>query len=245
MSTARRATLDGERQIRPKGTGARVVFDAVRQRILTLAYEPGMDLEEAALVAEFGVSRTPVREALIRLASEKLVTLLPNRGARVAGLSLDSVRQFFEALSLTQRAVTRWAALRSSPERLAEAEHWMAAFETAVASGDADATATANREFHIAIASCSGNTYVERAYRELLDEGMRLSRLAVVYDPPLERRREEHLGVIMRDHRGILAAVRAGDADRAEALAKAHAELFRARVTEYIQGTAAADIAVD
>lgn len=227
-----------------KGTGARRVYDAVRERILTLAYEPGMNLDEGALVEEFGVSRTPVREAFIRLASENLVTILPNRGARVPNLSLNNVRQFFEALSLTQRALTRWAALRSSPERLVEVERWREAFEDAASSGDGSAMAVANREFHIAVAHCAENQYLGRAYRELLDEGMRLSRLAVLYDPPGERGRAEHLGTIIREHREMVAAIRSGDAERAEALGRAHAELFRCRVAEYIQGSAAAEIDV-
>src|SRR5688572_6773470 len=95
---------------RSKGAGAEHAYQELRERILSLSLAPGADLEESVLVATLGMSRTPVREAIIRLASDGLVTLTPNRGARVAPISLDEIRAFFEALDLCQRAVTRLAA---------------------------------------------------------------------------------------------------------------------------------------
>src|SRR5205085_12410577 len=69
---------------RPKGTGTQRVYAQVREDIISLRLPPGADLDEASLEQRFGVSRTPVREALIRLASEGLIVLLPNRGARIS-----------------------------------------------------------------------------------------------------------------------------------------------------------------
>ena len=63
-----------------KGSSARHVYDSLRQRILNLEVRPGADLDKSTLVETYGVSRTPVREALIRLGADRLVTLLPNRG---------------------------------------------------------------------------------------------------------------------------------------------------------------------
>jgi DNA-binding GntR family transcriptional regulator len=191
------------------------------------------------------MSRTPVREALIRLATENLVTLLPNRGARVAEQSLNSTRQFFEALSLVQRAITRWAALRSNGGLLDRAESHMTAFENAAAAYDPEQMASSNREFHLAIAECAQNTYVAKLYRELLDEGMRLTHIAVVYDPQGETSRADHLNEIIRDHRAILAAIRSGDANAAERLGKSHSDLFRARVIDYIRGQASAEMSIE
>src|SRR5260370_37389168 len=71
-------------RVTPRGAGAQTVFEALRARILALQLPPGADIEEAALVREFDRSRTPVRDALILLASHGVATLVPNRGARVA-----------------------------------------------------------------------------------------------------------------------------------------------------------------
>ncbi len=67
---------------RAKGTGTTYVYQRLREGILSLDYVPGANLDEAQLVESFGLSRTPVREALIRLAADGLVVLLPNRGRR-------------------------------------------------------------------------------------------------------------------------------------------------------------------
>lgn len=218
----------------PKGSGGRKVYEAIRRRILSLELAPGQDLEEAELVRAFGFSRTPVREALIRLASEHLVVLLPNRGARVAPMSLDSVREFFEALSLAQRAVSRWAAARGAARGLASVERHAAAFEAAAAARDVDRMAESNRDMHAAVAHCAGNRYLARTYLELLDEGMRLSHLSVGFDPPTTHDQGQHLDGIVADHRALIAALAAGDSDRAERLAAEHVDRFRDRITRYL-----------
>jgi DNA-binding GntR family transcriptional regulator len=220
-----------------KGTGARRAYEALREQILSLQLAPGTDLDEAAMVRKFGASRTPIREAFIRLASENLITLLPNRGARVAELSLMSTREFFEALSLTQRALTRWAVSRQTPETLEHAKTQMLAFELAMKSGDARAMAATNRDFHIAIAACAQNLYLAKTYRELLDEGMRLSRLGLVYETSSVSRRAAHLQGIVDDHREMIEAIEQHDADRAERIAQAHTQRFQDRITDYLQAS--------
>ena len=232
----RRATRPSRTTLR-KGTGARRIYEALREQILGLQLAPGTDLDEAAMVQKFGASRTPVREAFIRLASENLITLLPNRGARVAELSLTSTREFFEALTLTQRALSRWAVSRRTPETLERAKTHMLAFEGAVKEGDAHAMATTNRDFHIAVALCAQNLYLTKTYRELLDAGMRLSRLGLVYEAPSGGRRATHLQGIIDDHRELIEAIERQDADRAESIAQAHALRFQDRITDYLRAS--------
>ena len=82
---------------RPMGTGANTVYEGLRDDILNLRLSPGENIQETPLEARFKVSRTPVREALIRLASEGLITLNPNRGARVSSIDISEMPQFFEA----------------------------------------------------------------------------------------------------------------------------------------------------
>src|SRR3954447_15395525 len=124
---------------RPKGTGRQFAYDFLRKRILTLEYAPGETLDEVRLVEQMGVSRTLVREAIITLSTEDLVELLPNRSARVAGFDLRSVRAFHEALELNQRAVTCWAAIRSSASHHRAIRQTRLAFERAAKARDGDA----------------------------------------------------------------------------------------------------------
>lgn len=219
---------------RTKGAGGETAYQALRERILSLALAPGADLEESALVASLGMSRTPVREAIIRLASEGLVTITPNRGARVASISLDEVRAFFEAFDLCQRAMTRLAAARRRPADLKRIEATGKAFETAARDGDAVAMAKTNFDFHMAIADASGNPWLARFFSDLLNQGMRLSHLALVYDPPVGRNPNQHGRAIVEEHRRMVEAIAAGKPDAAEKLASAHTDLFRDRVVAFV-----------
>jgi DNA-binding GntR family transcriptional regulator len=224
----------------PKGTGTRHVYDAIQQRILSLDLPPGSDLDEASLVRNFGVSRTPVREALIRLASEGLVVLLPNRGARVAPLELSRIRSFFEALDLTQRAVTRWAAARRSDADLVKIDQHRQAFEKMAGKHDEDGMNLANRDFHVAIAAACGNTHLQEGYARLLNEGFRLSRLSLAYGDTGKGRSD--LDQIVDEHRLISGHIADRSQDEADAVASAHTNTFRARINVYLESSLSKDV---
>ena len=228
-----------------KGTGRGHAYGRLREDILALRMRPGARIDEAALVRELRISRTPVREALIRLAGEGLVELLPNRGARVSDIPVVSLPEFFEALSLVQRAIHRWAALRRTQADLAriEAEHRRFA---RVARARPEAIPVANRAFHAAIAQAARNPFLAQCYGELLDQGLRLSRFTVVYDPPRGSTRKRHFEAVVADHDALLRAIRRRDADAAERRAGEHAALFRRRVLDFLAaGDEASALAVD
>jgi DNA-binding GntR family transcriptional regulator len=125
---------------------------ALRNEILHLALKPGAKLDEMGLVRKFGISRTPVREALIRLASEGLVFLLPNRGAQVAPLDLVDIAHYFEALELLQCAVNHWAARRRTDEDLEDIRRQRDAFRRAAGRYSQGDMMETNRDLHAAIA---------------------------------------------------------------------------------------------
>ena len=189
-----------------------------------------MELEESHLVKMLGVSRTPVREALIRLGSEGLVTLMPNQSARVAPLDVGNLRQFFEALDLCQRVLTRLAAARRSDAHLAAIHHHMTAFETAAAKRDADAMIDANQCFHALIGEAGGNVYLARTYDRLVLEGLRIARVCFAYDTDPKDPLAKHLEHTVSDHRDLYNAISTSDTEAAEAIAGKHSELFRRRV---------------
>ena len=189
-----------------------------------------MELEEAYLVTLLGVSRTPVREALIRLGSEGLVSLMPNQSARVAPLDVSNLRSFFEAFDLVQRVLTRLAAIRRGDDDLGAVQRIMEAFEDAARRRDADAMIETNRAFHDRVGRAAGNVYLAATYDRLLLEGLRIARVCFAYDSDPEDPLAEHLEQTVRDHREILDAVRRGDPAAAEDVAARHSELFRRRI---------------
>ena len=231
------ARTTNAKNVRPraKGTGTAWVYELLRTDILALAIEPGEDLDEAGLVQRLGISRTPVREALIRLASEGLVELLPNRGARVAPIDLREFPRYVEALDLIQRAATRLAAARRRDSDLTEIDRARDKFEQAVNDGDASAMTQSNRDFHVAIGEASGNRYVSDVYARLLDQGMRMLRIPFAYDPRGDDGVGRHLTRIIKEHRALAKAIRAGDGERAETMAGNHTELFQSRLMQYLK----------
>lgn len=218
-----------------KGTGAVRIYNQLRDEILTLTLSPGADLDEAGLVARFGLSRTPVREALIRLAADGLVALLPNRGAQVATIELSDIPRFFEAFDLAQRVVTRLAAIRRTDEDLRQIREAEESFEKAVATGDVLAMTACNRDFHLAVATASHNGYLIENYSRLLDEGLRLMRIPFAFDPASDSySRIDHIQKISSEHQAIVHAIEAHHPDEADSLAQSHAELFRDRFMAYL-----------
>lgn len=218
-----------------KGSGAPHAYAELRRRIVSLDLRPGADVDEARLVRELGVSRTPVRAALVRLAGEGLVVLLPNRGARVAAMDLPQLQEHLEAFELMQRAATRMAAVRRTPAELVALERLAEGFEAAADSTDAERMIDANWQFHSAIALASHNRYIERMYTGQLTENLRIARLAMAYVCYGSKKEyHSHLDSILCEHRGMVAAIRTREADIADDLAASHANLARIRVTSYL-----------
>jgi len=234
-SSGRNPARSGKAVRGDKGTAGALAYQALRQRIVSLDLKPGADLDEATLVGDLGVSRTPLRSALVRLASEGLVTLLPNRGARVASMDLPQLQEHLEAFELAQRAVTRMAAQRRTAAQLEQLMRQCKAFEEAAESGDAERMIEANWDFHHTIGKACQNRYIEKAYTGLLTENLRIARLAMTYVCyGSERAYRAHLDSILAEHRAMVKAIREQSADNADRLAASHANLARLRVTSYL-----------
>ena len=222
-------------QRRTKGTGVRQAYEAIRARIVALDLTPGADLDEARLVQDLGLSRTPVREALVRLAAEGLVAMLPNRTARVAPLGLQDVKEHLEAFELIQRAATRFAAHRRSQADLDAMAAHCTAFDEAVVAGDVPGMIRANWNFHQAIGAAAGNRHIGRYYEQLLTDGLRIANLAMGHSYfGTAHDRNTHVKTIQKEHRQMVKAIRAGNADRAETLAASHSQLARKRSAEFL-----------
>lgn len=210
--------------------GRQDVYRALRRQILNLDLEPGSELDEISLSRRFGVSRTPVREALIRLSSDGLVAMQRGRGARVAPLDLRYLRDFFEGLDILQRAVTRLAAIRREVGDLEAIEAHMLAFEVGAAALDSDTVNETNYHFHLAIAAAAKSAHLGDSYGRLMAEGLRLSYVCFAKEQRTDARLNAHLGNIESEHREMYRAIRARDADAAERVAGAHVELFKTRM---------------
>lgn len=216
----------------PKGTGARHVYAALRRQILDLTLRPGAKLDEMGIVGRLGVSRTPVREALIRLASEGLVFLLPHHGAQVAPLDILDMAEYFEALEILERIVSRWAALRRTDLDLARIKVACDAYDAAARRGAFRALIDLNREFHAAIAAAAHNRPIAQARLLLLDQGTRLHH--IWYDNLSERDPHDDVRRTRAEHARMVEALARRDGDAADKLARVHVDAFRQRLSDYL-----------
>lgn len=156
-------------------TDSRKVYEALRRRMMCLDLAPGCALDEGQLCQSFKVSRTPVREALIRLASEGLVELHPNRGARVSPIEFVDVVDHYEAMDVFLPVACHFAAVRRTPPDLARIKAALERLHAAVARMDSSAIIRGNYEFHSAIADACHNRCIERGYRQMLADKQRLA----------------------------------------------------------------------
>jgi len=203
---------------RKRGSGVKLVYDVLRDEILDLTLPPGSLIDEVQLAERFSMSRTPIREALVRLSGEGLVDTLPNRSTMVSRIDFLTLHTFFDAITLMYRVTTRLAAQHYRSEDLVIIRAHQAAFAAAVSAQDALAMIATNRDFHAAIAEAGRNPYYTSLFCRLLDEGRRLLRL---YYQSFDDRLPQ---CYVEEHDAIIAAIATRDLEAADAIAKAHAD---------------------
>ncbi len=224
---------------RVRGSGVQTVYDALKQSIVELTLEPGAPLDEVTLAERFDMSRTPVREALVRLAAEGLVTQLPNRNTIVAPIDVGQLPVYFEALTLMYRVTTRLAASGRTQRQLETMRRYQALYAEAVERDDVPGMIGHNRDFHAAIAEAGGNPYFTGLFTRLLDEGRRILRLYYYksFNDHLPRK-------YVNEHDAIVAAIEAQDAELCDRLAAEHADQIVRQIQRYIATNRTRDLSL-
>ncbi|WP_323005266.1 GntR family transcriptional regulator [Pseudorhodobacter sp.] len=213
---------------RRRGSGVKHVYDVLRDEIIDLALAPGSPIDEIQLADRFEMSRTPIREALVRLAAEGLVTTLPNRSTVVSNINFLTMHTFFDALSLMYRVTTRLAAEYHTDQDLEIIRALQADFAQAVQQQDALTMISTNRDFHVAIAAAGQNTYYEGLFIRLMDEGRRILRL--YYQSYHDQLPQQYVA----EHESMIAAIAARDIEGADKLALEHANQIVAQIQQLI-----------
>ena len=173
-----------------------LVYARIRQQILTCQLAPGMRIIESEFCERLAVSRTPLREALNRLASEALVKKLPYRGYTVTPISESDIVELCELRTVVEGSVAALAAQRSTPDEVDRLEQ-LAPLD--YIPGDRttyELYLQANRRFHAAVARCARNGKMEALVLSLLDQLQRPFYLRLDIGLPSEEATAEHLEVV-------------------------------------------------
>lgn len=205
------------------------VYDQIRGDILSCTLAPGLPIYEQELAQRLGVSKSPVREALLRLQEQNLVEVRPRSGYRVRPLSLVEAQEMYEMRLLYERACVTRAITHASDEQIATLEGCL----TQDAHMPAPDWIALNRRFHSALATICGNARMADAATKLSDQFDRFTFVSVGRLPqPLDFSRFNN------EHAEIVAALRARDKRRAVALVRQHIEASRQRTIQALANPA-------
>ena len=190
------------------------VASRLRARIFAHDLPPGSWVDEQAITAEYGISRTPLREALKVLASEGLVTLTPGRGCTVTLLTEQDLDEIFPILALLEGRCAFEATCRMEPAAMARIEALHAELETHFAANSIEAFFETNQRFHLTVQEIAGNRWLTQLIQETRQK-LKLMRFHSLFQ---EGRLQESL----QEHRAIVDALLKADAPSAQAAMENH-----------------------
>ncbi len=197
------------------------LYKELRADILSRNLRDGAKLSESYVCKKYGVSRTPVREALFQLEAEGLIKIIPNRGAFVAGLTDRDISDIYDMRCLYEAQAAEWAVMRMSDEEIDKLSETLDFMELYTLRGDAERILEFNREFHNIIYDGCRDRMIQnslRTYHTYLKNAL----------PPVSYSIEQ-LKDIFKEHKAIYLAFEAKNAVTARRMMEEHVRHSKAR----------------
>ena len=190
------------------------VFQTLREDILSGKYQEHEELKEVAIGEELGVSRTPVREAFRQLELEGLIQIIPNKGAYVTGITAKDVKPIYMIRSLLEGLCARLATEKITKEQMEEMEENIYLADFHAQKGHMDQMAELDNRFHDILYEACDSKLLEHTLKDYHEYVLRVRQKTLSTNTRGRASNDEH--------RQIMEAIKAGDADRAEKLANQH-----------------------
>lgn len=205
-----------------------LAYEKIKVRILDNQYHPGYQALENEVAEDLGMSRTPVREALIRLKHEGLVELIPRRGVRVVPVMADDMQEIYDVLtSLESMAAELLARRKPDAATLEPMKAATRDMETALKDDDLEAWAAADEKFHRALIDLCGNRRLASMANTVRDQGHRARMVTL-------RLREKPLASV-DEHEQVLQAIESGDWKTARDVHYAHRKRASVELTDILE----------
>ena len=205
-----------------------VVFNTLRDAILTGKLVPGERLMENQLAEKLGVSRTPVREALRMLELENLVELVPRKGAQVLDMSEKDIVNILEVRSALEGLATSVACKKMSKEDLQQLKNMEVDFEKAVADNDVEHFVDIDEDFHDLIFAATENDKLINIFRNLRIQLYR-------YRMAQAKNNETSMSTIVAHHRSIIRAIENHDAEEGASIAQGHIKYQTESILRFVR----------
>ena len=208
------ANYDIKHEVNDKYSLRGRVFQKLREDILSGRYKEHEELKEVAIGEELGVSRTPVREAFRQLELEGLIQIVPNKGAYVTGITATDVKDIYMIRSLLEGLCARLATEKITKEQLEEMEENIYLAQFHAAKGHMDQMAELDNRFHEILYEACDSKMLEHTLRDYHQYVLRVRQKTLATNTRGPASNDEH--------RQIMEAIKAGDAEEAERLANMH-----------------------
>lgn len=211
---------------RAKPRKADEAYGMLKDLILTSELAPGEILDERYLMEALDIGRTPLREAIQRLAHEGLVAIAPRKGSWVTDLSISDLQELIAARELVEPAVAASAANRVTPGDIKHLQEIIASITSAYHAGDLLASIQADRNFHHSLALIGGNSYLARIVDEINTATLRYWHLSF-----------KHAGDLMQTshhHQKIIAQLERRDPEGVSEALREHIGIFRLRMQQVL-----------
>ena len=190
------------------------VFHTIREDILAGKYAPNEELKEKTIGEELGVSRTPVREALRQLELEGLVSIIPNKGAYVVGITQKDMQDIYEIRCRLEGLCAAWAAKNISKEQLDELEEIVFRAEFHAKKGNAEQLVELDNKFHETLYAAAGSKELQRVLSDFHHYLQRVRKVTLMDEKRATESNSEHMMIV--------EALKEHDAKKAEKLATQH-----------------------
>jgi len=225
----RRRTPKPAAALRERGiTAAQQVYQQLRAEIVGLHRKPGDPISEKDLAQAHGVSRTPVREAMLKLASERLVEVFPQSGTFVARIPLSDLPQSIIIRAALEEASVRYAAERATAEQIGRLTAIIARQRVVVAAGDREGFHLSDEDFHAALSDAAGLPGVWTLIQQVKVQIDRYRRLTLPEPGRMQR--------VVEEHAAVVTAIAAHDPDAAVLAIRRHLENLREGIDAFRVG---------
>lgn len=213
------------------GSLSQQAYEAIKRQIVSLRLPPGAIIDENRLQAELDLGRTPIREAIQRLAQEKLVVVAPRRGTFVTGIELKDLKLLFEARLPLETLAIRWAAQRGSEEQWRQMETALGRMDEAGDPHSNEDLMAIDAACHEIIYDAIGNPFLHDTLVTLYALSLRLWYYSLSHMSDVSDAIEEH--------RAMLDALQRRDSDRAALIMEQHIRAFQTEIQAAMVGTPA------
>jgi DNA-binding GntR family transcriptional regulator len=197
-------------------------YGQLRDRIVTLRISPGAPINEDSLRREFDMGRTPVREAIQRLALENLVTVFPRRGTFASEINITDLTAISDVRVQLEGHAAYRAAERITPAQIVELEQLLAELESSRDCQDSATLMVLDARVHRLVHRCAANPYLEETLSRYFNLSLRIWHLVLARLP--------HLPARVYEHTVLLEAIRDRDPDRSRGILAAHITTFESEI---------------